>query len=105
MPTPAIAYLTRTFRAQAGVVISASHNPYYDNGIKFFGSDGMKLADAVESDIEAALDCPLATVDSSKLGRAHRIVDAEGRYIEFCKSTFGTGAKLNGLDRCGAERS
>ena len=97
MPTPAIAYLTRTFRAQAGVVISASHNPYYDNGIKFFGSDGMKLADAVESDIEAALDCPLATVDSSKLGRAHRIVDAEGRYIEFCKSTFGTGAKLNGL--------
>lgn len=97
MPTPAIAYLTRTFRAQAGVVISASHNPYFDNGIKFFGSDGMKLADAVESDIEAALDRPLTTVDSSKLGRAQRIVDAEGRYIEFCKSTFGTGANLNGL--------
>ncbi|MGH8509417.1 MAG: phosphoglucosamine mutase [Gammaproteobacteria bacterium] len=97
MPTPAIAYLTRTFRAQAGIVISASHNPYYDNGIKFFGGDGMKLPDAIESEIEAALDCPLTTVDSSRLGRAQRIVDAEGRYIEFCKSTFGTGPNLNGL--------
>ncbi len=99
MPTPAIAYLTRTFRAQAGIVISASHNPYYDNGIKFFGPDGMKLADDIESQIEAEIDKPMTTVESSKIGKASRVADAAGRYIEFCKSTIParldfTGTKI-----------
>jgi len=97
MPTPAIAYLTRTFRAQAGIVISASHNPFDDNGIKFFGGDGYKLADDVEKQIESFMDQPLLTSTSSQLGRAHRIADAAGRYIEFCKGTLPTGFTLNGL--------
>lgn len=97
MPTPAIAYLTRTLRASAGIVISASHNPYYDNGIKFLSSTGSKLPDDVEYAIEEALDQPLQCVDSAELGKADRIVDAAGRYIEFCKSTFPTYAELKGL--------
>lgn len=97
MPTPAIAYLTRTFRAQAGIVISASHNPFDDNGIKFFGGDGYKLADEVEHQIESYLDQPLLTSTSNQLGRAHRIADAAGRYIEFCKGTLPSGFTLNGL--------
>ncbi|WP_461520649.1 phosphoglucosamine mutase [Porticoccus sp.] len=97
MPTPAIAYLTRTFRAQAGIVISASHNPYYDNGIKFFGGDGFKLPDEVELAIEHYLQNDLVTEDSSKLGKAHRVPDAVGRYIEFCKGTLPSGSNLLGL--------
>jgi len=97
MPTPAIAYLTRTFRAQAGIVISASHNPYYDNGIKFFGGDGFKLPDDIEESIEKYLQNPIVTEDSSKLGKAHRVDDAAGRYIEFCKGTLPTGSSLQGL--------
>lgn len=97
MPTPAIAYLTRTLRAQAGIVISASHNPYYDNGIKFFSSQGLKLADELELAIEEQLEQPMTTVDSAKLGKALRIVDAPGRYIEFCKSTVSSDITLNGL--------
>ncbi len=97
MPTPAIAYLTRTFRAQAGIVISASHNPYYDNGIKFFGGDGFKLPDEVELAIESYLQKDLVTEDSSKLGKAHRVPDAVGRYIEFCKGTLPAGSNLLGL--------
>lgn len=96
MPTPAVAYLTRTFRAQAGIVISASHNPYHDNGIKFFGPDGMKLPDAVEQAIEAELDRPLTTVESSGIGKASRLTDAAGRYIEFCKSTIAGGVDFEG---------
>ena len=88
MPTPAIAYLTRTFRAEAGIVISASHNPYYDNGIKFFSAQGTKLPDNIEEAIEAMLDQPMDCVESADLGKASRISDAAGRYIEFCKSTF-----------------
>ena len=88
MPTPAVAYLTRTFRAEAGIVISASHNPYYDNGIKFFSTQGTKLPDEVEEAIEAMLEQPMDCVESAELGRASRIKDAAGRYIEFCKSTF-----------------
>ena len=88
MPTPAIAYLTRTFRATAGIVISASHNPFYDNGIKFFSDQGTKLPESVELEIEKYIDEPLKCVDSSELGKAYRINDAAGRYIEFCKSTF-----------------
>lgn len=88
MPTPAIAYLTRTFRAQAGIVISASHNPYYDNGIKFFGPDGMKLPDEVELSIEQEMGQSMTTVDSDRIGKAARMSDAAGRYIEFCKSTI-----------------
>jgi phosphoglucosamine mutase len=87
MPTPGIAYLTRTLRAKAGIVISASHNPYYDNGIKFFSVDGTKLPDELEHEIEKYIDSPMTTVESSKLGKAQRLVDAAGRYIEFCKST------------------
>ncbi len=87
MPTPGIAYLTRTFHADAGIVISASHNPFQDNGIKFFSADGTKLDDAVELEIEKYLDLPMTTVSSDKLGKAFRIGDAAGRYIEFCKST------------------
>ncbi|MGL9760032.1 MAG: phosphoglucosamine mutase [Symbiopectobacterium sp.] len=97
MPTPAVAYLTRTFRAEAGIVISASHNPYYDNGIKFFSIDGTKLPDEVEEAIEAELDRPLTCVESAELGKANRIVDAAGRYIEFCKSTFPNELSLSGL--------
>ncbi len=94
MPTPGIAYLTRTFHADAGIVISASHNPYYDNGIKFFSGAGAKLDDEVELQIEQLLDQKMDTVASDKLGKASRIVDAAGRYIEFCKSTvFGTSLK------------
>ncbi|MFT7127397.1 MAG: phosphoglucosamine mutase [Pseudoalteromonas tetraodonis] len=97
MPTPAIAYLTRTFRADAGIVISASHNPYYDNGIKFFGPDGTKLSDELELEIIEAFSGDLTTVDSSMLGQVRRIEDAGGRYIEFCKSTFPTDLSLAGL--------
>jgi len=97
MPTPAIAYLTRTFHAQAGAVISASHNPHYDNGIKFFSSKGMKLPDEIELEIEAALDLPMETVAPDKLGKAKRIDDAPGRYIEFCKSTVPFDVNLKGL--------
>jgi len=97
MPTPAIAYLTRTFHAEAGIVISASHNPYYDNGIKFFSGAGTKLPDEVELAIEAELEKPMQTVDSSLLGKAERIVDAPGRYIEYCKSTVPLGMELRGL--------
>ncbi|PJG86530.1 phosphoglucosamine mutase [Conservatibacter flavescens] len=96
MPTPAVAYLTRTFRAEAGIVISASHNPYYDNGIKFFSSQGTKLPDDVEIAIEAMLDEPMDCVESAELGRASRINDAAGRYIEFCKSTFPAHMSLEG---------
>lgn len=90
IPTPGIAYLTRTFRAQAGIVISASHNPYYDNGIKFFCGDGQKLPDDTEKAIESFLDQPMACVDSAELGKAFRINDAAGRYIEFCKGTVNS---------------
>ncbi|TNH05671.1 phosphoglucosamine mutase [Testudinibacter sp. TR-2022] len=94
MPTPAVAYLTRTFRAEAGIVISASHNPYWDNGIKFFSNKGTKLPDDVEEAIEAMLEQPMDCVESAELGRASRINDAAGRYIEFCKSTFPAALSL-----------
>lgn len=97
MPTPGIAYLTRTLRAEAGIVISASHNPHYDNGIKFFSAQGLKLADEVELAIEAELDKPLETVEPSRLGKAGRVIDAAGRYIEFCKSTIPSRISLGGL--------
>lgn len=97
MPTPAVAYLTRTLRAQAGVVISASHNPYFDNGIKFFSAQGTKLPDHLELAIEEQLEQPMTTVDSAELGKAIRVVDAPGRYIEFCKSTVSSDIILNGL--------
>ncbi|MEJ2609595.1 MAG: phosphoglucosamine mutase [Candidatus Thiodiazotropha sp.] len=96
MPTPSVAYLTRTLHAQAGIVISASHNPYEDNGIKFFSAEGLKLPDHVESAIEAEMDKPLVTVDSFNLGRAEKI-EAEGRYIEFCKSTIPLQTRFNGM--------
>ncbi|MGP1954716.1 MAG: phosphoglucosamine mutase, partial [Arsenophonus sp. NC-QC1-MAG3] len=97
MPTPAIAYLTRTYRAEAGIVISASHNPYYDNGIKFFSINGTKLPDDVEEAIESEMEKPLTCVESAALGRASRIVDAAGRYIEYCKGTFPSNQNLNRL--------
>lgn len=97
MPTPGIAYLTRTLHAQAGIVISASHNPYYDNGIKFFSSQGTKLDDEIEHAIEQMLDESMNTVDSAELGKAVRIHDAGGRYIEYCKSTIPMGMELKGL--------
>mgnify|MGYP000271094781 FL=1 len=97
MPTPAVAYLTRTLRLSAGVVISASHNPYHDNGIKFFSAHGDKLDDAVELQIEAALNEAMNCVDSAHLGKAKRLDDATGRYIEFCKSTFPNHLSLHGL--------
>ena len=97
LPTPGIAYLTRALRLQAGVVISASHNPFYDNGIKFFSAGGTKLPDAVELEIEARLDEPMGCVDPAGLGKARRINDAAGRYIEFCKSTFPNELDLRGL--------
>ena len=97
VPTPAVAYLTRTWRLDAGIVISASHNAYFDNGIKFFRHKGTKLPDAMEEAIEAALEEPLLCVSSEQLGRARRIDDAPGRYIEFCKSTFPSDLDLGGL--------
>ncbi len=97
MPTPAVAYLTRALRLTAGVVISASHNPYFDNGIKFFSAEGTKLPDAVEAAIEAQLEQPMGCVSSEALGRARRLTDAGGRYIEFCKSTFPQSLSLAGL--------
>ena len=96
MPTPAIAYLTRTFRAEAGIVISASHNPYYDNGIKFFSAKGTKLPDEIEEAIETMLEQPMDCVESAELGKASRINDAAGRYIEFCKGTFPAHLGLEG---------
>ncbi|MDG4560320.1 MAG: phosphoglucosamine mutase [Candidatus Competibacter sp.] len=97
MPTPGIAYLTRTLHACAGIVVSASHNPYYDNGIKFFSRDGQKLPDAVEEQIEELLAQPLETAEPDALGKAERIVDAAGRYIEFCKSTIPAYTSLTGI--------
>jgi phosphoglucosamine mutase len=97
MPTPAIAYLTRTLRAQAGIVISASHNSFEDNGIKFFSGEGTKLPDELEFSIEDLLDKDISTVSPQSLGKASRISDAAGRYIEFCKSTVGSSLKFNGL--------
>jgi phosphoglucosamine mutase len=97
MPTPAVAYLTRALRLTAGVVISASHNPYPDNGIKFFSGDGFKLPDATEAAIEAAMEEPMGCNPAAKLGKVRRVDDAPGRYIEFCKSTFGTHLDLKGL--------
>jgi phosphoglucosamine mutase len=97
MPTPAIAYLTRTFHAEAGIVISASHNPHYDNGIKFFSGQGTKLPDDVEAMIEELLDQPMTVVESAQLGKVSRINDAAGRYTEFCKSSVPTGTSFAGL--------
>ena len=97
MPTPAVAYLTRALRLSAGIVISASHNPYHDNGIKFFSGDGAKLPDETESEIERELEQPLVCASSSDLGKARRMEDAGGRYIEFCKSTFPTRFDLKGM--------
>ena len=97
MPTPAVAYLTRAVRAQAGVVISASHNPYQDNGIKFFSEGGLKLPDAVELAIEAELEQPMGCVESPRLGKARRLDDAAGRYIEFCKSSVPYDLDLHGM--------
>lgn len=97
MPTPGIAYLTRTLRAKAGIVISASHNPYYDNGIKFFSVNGTKLPDELEHKIEKYIDSPMTTVESAKLGKVNRLGDAAGRYIEFCKSTVPASLDFNGM--------
>jgi len=97
MPTPAIAYLTRTFHAQAGIVISASHNPHHDNGIKFFSGQGTKLPDEVEMMIEELLDAPMTVAESEQLGKVSRINDAAGRYIEFCKSSVPTSTSFAGL--------
>jgi phosphoglucosamine mutase len=97
MPTPGIAYLTRTLRARAGIVISASHNPYYDNGVKFFSVHGTKLPDEIEEEIERYIDMPMTTVESSGLGKAKRIGDAAGRYIEFCKASVPTRLHFDGL--------
>src|SRR2546421_7407720 len=97
MPTPGVAFLTRALRLSAGIMISASHNPFEDNGIKFFSADGMKLPDAVESEIESLLDGPLVVQPSEHLGKAERVHDAEGRYLEFCKGTFPKQHTLRGL--------
>ena len=97
LPTPGIALLTRTQKADAGIVISASHNPYFDNGIKFFNGQGSKLSDELELQIEAMIDSPMETVDSEQLGKASRIVDAAGRYVEYCKSTFPDEHSLKGM--------
>ena len=97
MPTPAVAYLTRALRLSAGIVICASHNPYDDNGIKFFSGDGAKLPDETEREIERALEQPLTCASSANLGKARRMEDAQGRYIEFCKSTFPTRLDLKGM--------
>lgn len=97
MPTPAIAYLTRTLRAAVGIVISASHNPFHDNGVKFFSGDGKKLPEDIESEIELQLGQPMKVVSSDRLGKVERVNDAAGRYIEFCKSTIPANTRLNGL--------
>ena len=97
LPTPGIALLTRTQNADAGIVISASHNPYFDNGIKFFNGQGSKLSDELELQIEAMIDSPMETVDSEQLGKANRIVDAAGRYVEYCKATFPDDLSLKGM--------
>ena len=97
LPTPGVAYLTRALRLDLGVVISASHNPFDDNGIKFFSARGEKLPDAWESDVEAALEQDCRWVGSAELGRARRLDDASGRYVEFCKSTFSNELSLKGL--------
>ena len=97
MPTPAVALMTRSQNAEAGIVISASHNPFYDNGIKFFGADGAKLSDETELAIEAELAKEISTVQSRDIGKVLRVVDAAGRYIEFCKSTVPEGFSLRGL--------
>ncbi|WP_372865744.1 phosphoglucosamine mutase [Pseudomonas sp.] len=97
MPTPAIAYLTRTFHAEAGIVISASHNPHHDNGIKFFSGQGTKLPDEIELMIEELLDAPMTVVESGQLGKVSRISDAAGRYIEFCKSSVPSSTDFSGL--------
>ena len=97
LPTPGIALLTRTQKADAGIVISASHNPYFDNGIKFFNGQGSKLSDELELQIEAMIDSPMETVDSEQLGKASRIADAAGRYVEYCKSTFPDELSLKGM--------
>ncbi|NCZ84560.1 MAG: phosphoglucosamine mutase, partial [Burkholderiaceae bacterium] len=97
MPTPGVAYLTKALRLSAGVVISASHNPYHDNGIKFFNGKGDKFTDATELEIEAELEKPMGCVSSDKIGKAFRLDDAAGRYIEFCKSTFPQDLNLKGL--------
>ena len=97
MPTPGVAYLTQTFHARAGIVISASHNPYYDNGLKFFSATGQKLPDEVELAIEEELDKPMSTIESESIGRARRIDDAAGRYIEFCKSSIPMATSLKGM--------
>jgi len=98
LPTPGVAYLTRALRLSAGVVISASHNPYADNGIKFFSRDGFKLPDAMEAEIERMLEQPIGCNESAKLGRAQRVDDAQGRYVEFCKSTFPNELDLKGMN-------
>lgn len=97
MPTPAIAYLTRTFQADAGIVISASHNPFHDNGIKFFSSQGTKLPDTLEHEIERLVDAPMELVEPSLLGKVARVEDASGRYIEFCKSSVPTSTSFKGM--------
>jgi len=97
MPTPAVAYLTRTLRADAGIVVSASHNPFFDNGIKIFDASGNKLADEKEAAIEALLDAPIACVDSEAIGKVQRVDDARGRYIEFCKATVERSLRLSGF--------
>jgi phosphoglucosamine mutase len=97
IPTPGIAYLTRTLRASAGIVISASHNPYYDNGLKFFSAQGEKLGDDVEHAIEAMFDSEMEIVDSAVLGKAHRVIDSQGRYIESCKASIPVNVRLSGL--------
>lgn len=97
MPTPAVAHLTRSMHAHAGIVISASHNPFHDNGVKFFAGDGHKLDDELQAEIEARLEQPLQQVGNEKLGKARRIYDAIGRYVEYCKGTLTWGTQLNGL--------
>lgn len=97
MPTPGVAYLTRTFHAQAGIVISASHNPFYDNGIKFFGADGRKLSDGLEAEIERLLQEPMTMVGPSELGATYRVKDASGRYVEFCKASTPAFFDLKGM--------
>ena len=97
IPTPGVAYLTRSLNAQIGIMVSASHNPYYDNGIKFFSAEGKKLPDAIEEKIESYLDKPLTCVESYALGKTHQVLDASGRYIEFCKNSFLKGQDLKGI--------
>src|SRR5260221_5166325 len=97
LPTPAVAYLTRALRLSAGIVISASHNPFEDNGIKFFSASGTKLPDAVEHAIERGMDAPIAVAGAAHLGKAERLHDAEGRYLEFCKGNFPRTRTLRGL--------